>query len=47
LGLRKRFAAPHATVALDGSILVLKMAKPLGWAGTTVTIQLAFPGKAK
>ena len=47
LGLGKGLAAPHAAKALDGSILVLKMAKPLGWAGTAVTIQLAFPGKVK
>jgi hypothetical protein len=47
LRLGKCFTAPHAAKALDGAVLVLKIAKPLGWAGTTVTIQLAFPGKAK
>lgn len=47
LDLGKGFAAPHAAEALDDPILVLEMAEPLGRAGTTVTIQLAFPGKAK
>ena len=41
----KGLAAPYAAKALHEAVFVLEVPEPFCRAGTTVTIQLAFPGR--
>jgi hypothetical protein len=47
LAFGKTFSATDAAVSLDDSIFILKMAETLGFAVTTMTIQLDLSGRAR